>query len=1384
MKMNQSLEMELDLRQVIKECLMNQGKLYGIIVDGQRIDIGNPKAYIEGLFRLHRNEFRVGPIFPSTTNNHDAQKFLNFLKRLQSVPNENAKFLNYVLNNESDIHYASSPGRVDVLGGFADLSGSFALQYPTAKRVFCFVQFESGKIGKGEINLMTVSVPSLSALERDEIIKYVSTKFTSTNISKIYSSTIIQAKQLGEILKSECLLKGSNDQWSFYLIGILRSMLEIKLKLESSFDRILMSTTINIVCISDIPWNAGLASSAAVQTAASIAIANALKIPTFYLDSPSLVELCRRNENEVVGSKCGVMDFLAVSQKFHGHNSDSKIIGITCKLPLETPPYLVPLPSDLSVIAIDSGVPRSTNSRPYGNVRISAAIGKHVVMNKLGEEIEYLCDLMPSQLSYIHQNLRDDMSGQSILSEYEHLLPEDVCKDIELHNNYNVFSATMHPVEENFRANILESILRNLHNNQSLNENSSRSHNQIGELLKQSHLSYSKCKLGSHQTDTLVNLLLNLPHVIGARISGGGGGGSVAVLVRNSVTTNMFESIQEAYYRKTGLNFIVHKGSSGAAQYHGLLLGKYRRLFSTIVIKNLPRLLFVNHGFPPDFNGGSEVYAQTLAIKMLHSNMFSSVHVFTREHDPYMPDFKVRMTSDILERELPIFLMNYPREAAYYRFIVEPADKAFQAILAKVRPDVVHFHHLNHLSLNFPVIAKSSGATVVYTLHDFWFMCPRGQFLVTGVTDANGEPWKQCESQQDAKCARQCYVGRYGSRIDDYEISYWTKWIEYRMAAVKIACKSIDWFVAPSKYLMHRFVEEFKLPSEKVIFEPYGFDRNRLKARCRSPCNGQFVFAYIGRHQPAKGVNLLVDAALQLLKTDNHTFKVKIFGRLEENSTIALKKRISESFPHVSASPFVWDTEYNNVDIVKTVFNEIDCLVVPSIWEENAPLVIHEAFQCKIPVITSDCGGMGELVKDCVNGLTFTHRDVDSLAVAMQKALKNPSHLKILANRGYLGSYDGQIPCIHTHVKNLVKLYSQTGNTSTPVVSTSTKGIAPIESPWRVTFDTNPDDCNFSCTMCEQHSEFSPHQSNRKARGIRRRRMDINLVRSVVAELAPRGLKEIIPTTMGEPLQYKEFPEFIQICKEYNVKMNLTTNGSFFGRGVNEWAAVIIPCTSDIKISWNGITTKTQQSIMKGSTLQNQISNLKSLIKIRDEVATAGGNYCSITLQLTFMQKNLLEIPEILKFAMECGCDRVKGHHLWAHFEEIKDENLRRNSASIQNWNEIASQCRDIVANNPRKDGKPFRLENFESLSEQLGVAEAGANTVCPFLGKEAWVNHEGRFDPCCAPDEERKSLGSFGTVNRSLLAIWNSPEYKDLAKNYKEFSLCRGCTMRKAPSP
>lgn len=152
----------------------------------------------------------------------------------------------------------------------------------------------------------------------------------------------------------------------------------------------------------------------------------------------------------------------------------------------------------------------------------------------------------------------------------------------------------------------------------------------------------------------------------------------------------------------------------------------------------------------------------------------------------------------------------------------------------------------------------------------------------------------------------------------------------------------------------------------------------------------------------------------------------------------------------------------------------------------------------------------------------------------------------------------------------------------------------------------------------------------------------------------------------------------------------------------------------------------------------------------------------------------------MVRLAIDLGVDRVKGHHLWAHFEAIRDESMRRNAESIQRWNAAVLAAREVAAARTLPNGNHVLLENI-FLLDKAATEDLAPGGPCPFLGQEAWVSAMGRFDPCCAPDAQRRSLGEFGDLHKqSFMDIWNGEAYGELTSTYRNRRLCLGCNMRK----
>ena len=252
---------------------------------------------------------------------------------------------------------------------------------------------------------------------------------------------------------------------------------------------------------------------------------------------------------------------------------------------------------------------------------------------------------------------------------------------------------------------------------------------------------------------------------------------------------------------------------------------------------------------------------------------------------------------------------------------------------------------------------------------------------------------------------------------------------------------------------------------------------------------------------------------------------------------------------------------------------------------------------------------------------------------------------------------------------------------------------------------------------------------------------------------------------------------------KYGIKMNLTTNGTFpktTEKSVTEWAKLLVPITTDIKISWNGATAQTAQKIMLKINFDEAIANMREFIRIRNEHFKATGYKCRVTFQLTFMQNNMHELADIIALAAKLDVDRVKGHQLWAHFDEIKDLSMKHSAESILQWNKYVEEAYKAQEKYRKHNGEKVILENIIpiEINESQEIPE---NYNCPFLGKELWISPTGKISPCCAPDEMRQTLGNFGNIeNNTIESILNSDNYINLITHYKQIPLCKTCNMRR----
>ncbi len=640
-----------------------------------------------------------------------------------------------------------------------------------------------------------------------------------------------------------------------------------------------------------------------------------------------------------------------------------------------------------------------------------------------------------------------------------------------------------------------------------------------------------------------------------------------------------------------------------------------------------------------------------------------------------------------------------------------------------VKPDVVHIGHLSHLSTQIPIIAKREfGLPVLFTIHDFWMFCHRGQLI-------NPENWNICPLPNTKQCT-QCATFHYNNP------AFSSSLIKEREEHIKNVIDCIDVFFAPS-HTLEKFFIDMGVDKNKVFYSKYGFNISQIKKHPKQ-LHETITFGFTGRIIYTKGVHLLC-VAFRRVKGNA---KLVIWGDTKNEYARRLVKKFSGKRIEFKGC-------YHNNDIQK-VLDSFDVLVCPSIWLENAPLVIQEAQSTELPVLVSDKGGMVELVHNGEDGFTFKLGSEEDLFSKMQDIVDNPQELLSLK------APIEKVRTIEEDADFCIQKYNK--------LSKKDVVYPHMPSPWRMTFITNPDKCNLHCKMCDTFSV----DNRGRLKTNHRPEMDISVVEKTINLLAPHGLKEIIPSTMGEPLLYSHFEQLVELCRKNSIKMNLTTNGTFPKEGVEFWTPKLLDVISDVKFSINGINPEVNEKIMCGINTEKQLRNIEYYLAFRKKI----GNKSTVTLQCTFMKSNLNELKNLILWAIEHGVDRVKGHHLWKTSDSLDSEMLRtRENASL--WNSVCAECNAIA------EGK-IKLENFVPIDLDKPALD-GKDTFCQFLGKELWIEYDGSYQICCCPSEVRKEFGDFGNVsNLSPLEMWNGIKYKTFISNWGESDNCKKCNMRR----
>jgi glycosyltransferase involved in cell wall biosynthesis len=429
------------------------------------------------------------------------------------------------------------------------------------------------------------------------------------------------------------------------------------------------------------------------------------------------------------------------------------------------------------------------------------------------------------------------------------------------------------------------------------------------------------------------------------------------------------------------------------------------------------RILHAIHDFLPRHAAGSEIYAFHLARELAARH---HVHVLAAEYDPGRPHGALTWRA---HEGLPVIeLVNNWEGSFTDSWRSERLGAQLDHVLHATQPDVLHIHSLLNLSFALPRLARARGVAVAATLHDHSLACPAGgqrlhllertvcheietarcaacfphspfhaQLTVAGLGRAAGwgGPWFTRAAGwgvRQAPALATLFRKQVLARAQPVQAGE----IEARLDGLRQVFDAVQLFVAPSRSVADAH-ERLGLHRSKLLVSDYGFVRPVPRPAVTSPPERDRApvrIGFVGTLVWHKGLHVLLEAVRQL---PAGAFEVEVWGALDTfPEYTATLQSMARSLPVRFCGAF---HNGHGADI----YSRFDLLVVPSLWPENSPLVIHEAFMAGVPVVGARIGGIPELVTDGVDGVLYDAPSPEALAEALRGLILRPDRLAQMA---------------------------------------------------------------------------------------------------------------------------------------------------------------------------------------------------------------------------------------------------------------------------------------------------------------------------------------------------------------------------------------------------
>jgi radical SAM protein with 4Fe4S-binding SPASM domain len=269
--------------------------------------------------------------------------------------------------------------------------------------------------------------------------------------------------------------------------------------------------------------------------------------------------------------------------------------------------------------------------------------------------------------------------------------------------------------------------------------------------------------------------------------------------------------------------------------------------------------------------------------------------------------------------------------------------------------------------------------------------------------------------------------------------------------------------------------------------------------------------------------------------------------------------------------------------------------------------------------------------------------------------------------------------------------------------------------------------------------------------------MEFDNFTKVVKQFAPWAKTISLSGALGEPLLNPDLVDMIKYCKEIRMSSSVVTNATLLNEDLSR--EMLKAGVGEIRISIDGTTKDTYESIRIGAKFEKVIDNIQTLTELRKKLRAFG---TIVGMQMTVMEKNLKEVPEMVKLANRLGVKEL----------------------TIGGLNELAYPTREYLKSfkgetNVDVQTASVIFQKANQIAKDLNIALHIENfTPCDAIWVHTYVTWNGYVTPCCwAPDPEGINFGN--VFEEKFSHIWNNQAYQNFRKAVysKEPPLvCIGC--------